>query len=129
MVEPRLREDLLHRAEVLVLAGPRHKPMTATRSPELTMSRSPIFAIAVSSACSRVHLCKPTAPCAMPRCWLRRRGDGDAGPLPGRVASSAGGLAELAHQPGRQPPHSLRCQVDAVAAHLHAVDGPGEGAV
>src|SRR5258707_6719857 len=42
---------------------------------------------------------------------------------------SARGLVKLARQPGRQPLHPLRGQVDAVAAYLHAVHGPGEGAV
>src|SRR5258708_10478865 len=42
---------------------------------------------------------------------------------------SARGLVKLARQPGRQPLHPLRGQVDAVAAYLHAVHIPREGAV
>src|SRR5215469_14917747 len=47
-------------------------------------------------------------------------------PDPGRAASAAGVTVKLADQPGRQPLDSLRCQVDAVTANLHAVLGPGE---
>src|SRR5262245_34635399 len=48
---------------------------------------------------------------------------------PRAEASSAGGVAKLAHQPGRQPLHSLLSQMDAVAANLHTVHSPAEGAV
>src|SRR5260370_25517501 len=41
----------------------------------------------------------------------------------------ARGWERSAGKPGRQPLHPLRGQVDAVAAYLHAVHIPGEGAV